>query len=150
MLETNIYKLLSGSYQDHLQKLSKLSQKELENIVLDSWYNSYLSVWADDGESKRLPYIGWFWRHIEFSNIESIPIGKCEDFVGFMANNKWDYPERYLTREEAMQVIKLIDEAIAASREGGLLSDTIEKRDNKLKELWNYMQTLDVPYTYEE
>lgn len=87
--------------------LASKSKEWLEAAILDGEYNDFIRQRADnDGEDhgKRIPYIGWFWRHIEFSQPTSIPIGDCGEFIGFMANNKWDYPERCLTEDEAAHV----------------------------------------------
>lgn len=150
--DTSIYFNVRGSMEEKKEKLSGMPKEWLEAAILDGIYNKFLAEndsYADDerdkhGHGKRVPYIGWFWRHIEFSELNCIPIGDCGDFVGFMANNKWDYPERYLTEGEAKRVIGIIDEAIALSQKGGAVSEIWKATYNKLDELWDYMQTLEV------
>ena len=147
---TNLYLMLNGTYQERKQKLSEMPREFLEAVILDSEYNHFLSSRADyvDGEDdkhdsgKRVPYIGWYWRHIEFSG--DVPIGDCGDFIGFMANNKWDHPERNLTEEEKAEVLRIIDEAMVLSRKGGALREIMANTYAKLDELWDYMQTLTI------
>lgn len=143
---------LRGSYSDIIKTLEACPKYILENMIIDEHYNSFLSSCADstDGCEKRVPYIGWFWRKVEFSHPDQIPIGDCGSFIGFMVNNKWDYPERYLTSEEAEQVITLIDQAIEAANQGGMLDKILKSRDNKLQELWDYMQTLTIERAEED
>jgi len=146
---TNLYLRLRGTYEERKKKLSEMPKEYLEAAILDSEYNHFLSARADyegdedkHGCGKRLPYIGWYWRHIEFSG--DIPIGDCGDFIGFMANNKWDHPERDLTEEEKVEVLRIIDEAMELSSKGGALNEIVENTNNKLDELWDYMQTLTI------
>ncbi len=46
---------------------------------------------------KAIPYVGWFWRYIDFTDRLSLyyPSGSggfdVPVFFGFMQNNKWDY-----------------------------------------------------------
>lgn len=148
---TNLYVRLNGNYQQRKESLANASKEYLECAILDSEYNKFLSDRADysdhekdaHGHGKRLPYIGWYWRHLEFSS-GLLPIGDCGDFIGFMANNKWDYPERDLTPEEFDKVMEIIDEAMRLSKQGGCLADIIKETNDKLDELWDYLQTLEV------
>ena len=143
---------LLGTYADKQAQLEKASLVQLRDHVLDQHYNTFLSSVADfsdkendtRGHGKRVPYIGWFWRFVTFSDPTSIPIGDCGEFVGFMENNKWDYPQRNLTHAEFAHVIALIDSAMTEGNKGGSLADIWAARDAKLSELWDYMQTLNV------
>lgn len=141
------------TYLERLEQLKRASHEELLGMVLNDEYNDFVGQHADwkDGEDesfgkggKRVPYVGWYWRHVDWKDLEHIPIGDCGDFVGFMIRNKWDYPQRYLTRIEALDVIQIVDVAQAAWNRGGLLSDLCKARDAELKKLWDYMQTLTV------
>lgn len=144
---------LTGSYADRKKELSGVSREFLEQCALDAAYNEFLSSRdeygkdEDDkhGHGKRIPYIGWFWRNVDFHDLSSIPIGDCGEFVGFMENNKWDYPQRRLTQEEGEKIVEIIDEAISLSFKGGVLSEIDLAVNTKLDELWDYMQTLKVP-----
>lgn len=150
-METQIYWLLNDKYSAVKEKLTELSREHLEAVIIDSKYNDFLSDKANFSASenksdhgKRIPYIGWWWRHIQFSNLKQIPIGDCGGFIGFMANNKWDYPERYLTESEALEVISIIDSAMLENRKGGCLADIIAATDKELARLWDYLQSLDI------
>lgn len=93
----------------------------------------------DDGEvdprwfGKRVPYIGWYWRDIDFEN-ERYYIGDCGEFIGFMENNKWGYPERMLTPDEARQVSQIVAEADACKGDNDAVKAWLEK-------LWPLLQS---------
>lgn len=148
---------LSG-YVERRSKLAEAGRADLESALLDDFYNEFLRERANfaDNESpvdltspngkaygKRLPYIGWFWRSLPFS-AGTLPIGDSGEFVGFMANNKWDYPQRNTTPEEFAQVIAIIDAAQRASMEGGVLADVHEATLRELEKLWPLLQTFEV------
>lgn len=139
----------SGNYQKKREYIQGQSRVDLENFILDKHYNDFLSDNCDGDNDKlhygkRVPYLGWFWRTINFSDLSQIPIGKGPNFIGFMANNKWYYDERFLTIDEAKHVIALIDSAISEYHAGGLVDNQIRKSYDKLEELWDYMQTLTI------
>ena len=148
--DTNTFWMLRGNYEERRAKLSAMEREYLEATVLDGEYNDFLSHRADypDGErehgrGKRLPYIGWFWRHVCFSS-GRVSVGDCGQFVGFMENNKWDYPERELTPDEFAGLMAIIDAAMRLSEQGGELSRIVKETNDKLGEVWDYMQTIRV------
>ncbi len=83
--------------------------------------NEIIRKWDEDDmpyESfggKAMPYIGWFWRSVDFDSdhiwLGIIPVyeGTLDDNderrSGFMQNNKWDY-ESYKIEGEVWQNIK--------------------------------------------
>src|SRR6476659_904452 len=117
---------------------------ELVNNELNDFIASHDKFEDDErdphGMGKRIPYIGWFWRSVDFAN-EYYIIGDCKDFIGFMENNKWGYAERRLTPEESQKVTKIVLAAFTASREGGILSDIIKNTNKQLDKLWLLLQT---------
>lgn len=152
-MDTNLYWTLRGSYATRKYKLSTAPREYLEASILDAEYNDFLRPRSDykDGETdihgghgKRLPYIGWYWRHVTFHDLTTIQIGNCGPFVGFMPNNKWDYPQRMMTEDEGKRVMEIIDEAMKIDEEGGDVAKINEKVKAKLDELWVYMQTLKI------
>lgn len=76
---------------------------------------------------KCIPYIGWFWRTVEFDcttySFGVIPAGsgggkdsfdaktKCHQ-VGFMENNKWDYPYVDADEKKWEKIKKLLIKAL--------------------------------------
>jgi hypothetical protein len=134
--------LMKAPYNDKRVALLSHTKEELADLILDYQYNSYCSDRCDkDSHSpsgKTIPYIGWFWRNMGFTNgavsIGRIDCGIATGFTGFMGNNKWDYPERLLTNEELQQVIRYLDKGIANRGK--------EDEATVLRELWNYMQGL--------
>ena len=63
---------------------------------------------------KVVPYIGWFWRTVDFDK-PAYSFGIIPgEFVGFMENNKWDYEyTRQTTPEEWAEIKGLLEELVA-------------------------------------
>jgi hypothetical protein len=141
-MDTNLFWNLRGNYSERKEKLSKMSREYLEASVLDSCYNNFITNIEENNTTgvKRIPYIGWYWRHVTFSDFTNIRIGDCGQFVGFMESNKWDHPERYLTEDEGCSIIAFIDNAMRI-QEGASSETTL---DIVLQNLWDYMQTLKI------
>jgi len=79
--------------------------------------NRRIAEIADDNDlavrhGKAIPYIGWYWRHVDFT--QTISLGDCGDFVGFMENNKWGYPEFTLTPEQDAALKQALSELACA------------------------------------
>jgi hypothetical protein len=141
-MNTDLFWTLRGTYEEKKEKLSKMTREYLEAAILDTTYNNFIENLENSNTtgSKQIPYIGWYWRFVTFSKPTSIRIGKCSEFIGFMVNNKWDYPERTLTQEEANKIIEFLDEAMRIHQ-----GESSEKSmDIVLSELWDYMQTLNI------
>ena len=123
-----------------LKNLLNQSKNELVNEI----FNSKVEKFADDNScefGKAIPYIGWFWRDVNFAEKE-IPIGNCGEFIGVMENNKWDYPLRMMTEKEADKFIKLLENVMTAE---GTSDDEIALNKQKwLKILWDWFQTLSI------
>lgn len=134
-------------------ELAKYDKDQLIAQIINRTLNNFVAEYADyekDEEhperDKRVPYIGWYWRDTDFVG-RSIYIGNCGEFIGVMENNKWDYPERRLTEEEADKVVQIVEEAYELSRAGGILSDIIANTKSKLDELWDLFQTFKIQTT---
>jgi len=101
------------------------------------------TIWKDEESGKSFPCIGWFWRTVDFDapdySFGIIPAGTPEftissthgpdehgprrpkRFVGFMENNKWDYPyTRTLTADEWAECKRLIVVACGSPTESNL------------------------------
>jgi hypothetical protein len=151
MMDTNAYFSVRGTISERKAAIANMTREQLEATILDTEYNRFLSERADFGKDeadtrghgKRLPYIGWFWRHLPFSS-GSLPIGDSGEVVGFIANNKWSYEERETTPEEFARIMEIIDEAMRINSAGGILSEIVANTNKKLDELWEYMQTLTI------
>lgn len=130
----------------YLQELLASDKDELVNML----YNRQVADVADyspgetdpHGHGKRIPYIGWFWRHTDFVG-KQIAIGDC-GFIGVMENNKWDYPERMMTEAEADTFIAYLERAFAASNRGGIVAETKAAAERVYGEMWNWFQTLTI------
>ena len=136
--------------REHLTKMGpEALAVEILNMKLNDFVSGY-SNYDDDqedphGHGKRVPYIGWYWRTVDFASPEPyIPIGHCGDFIGFMENNKWDYPQRSLEPDEVAQVLAIVTTAYELDHEGGILADVIKNAEDKLAELWDLLQTFEI------
>lgn len=108
-------------------------------------YNRQVAAWADyepnepgaTSSGKRVSYIGWFWRDVDFAGL-SIPIGRInDDMTGVMASNKWGYDSRHLTRDEALYFRDLLDTAFVALRD-----DDRREAKRVTRKLWSWMYRL--------
>lgn len=82
---------------------------------------------------KCIPYIGWFWRNVDF-DAKTYRFGILPgEFVGFMENNKWDYNyTRELTPKEWEKVKALLVDAVTNPT----------KKTTRV--VWDYIQTFGV------
>jgi hypothetical protein len=130
-------------------------KNESKEYLVDALYNTYIKSLADfpthqadphddTDTGKRVPYIGWFWRNVEFTKGQ-IPIGKTNTgFVGVMESNKWSYPERLMTEDEFKKFVYFIDKSIIELSKGGWGDKLHENMEAVFKELRDWMQTLQV------
>ncbi len=124
------------------EALLEESREELARALFNERYNAFCRRWADteDGE-KRIPYMGWFWRDVDFWS-RRIPLGFGQSLVAFMEKNKWDHYSRLATVEEVEAIMAALDEAMACSLQGGVVTEAIEATNRALKRLWDWMQEL--------
>lgn len=151
MSHSSFWLVRGGNLDEAIKNVKKLKKEELVATIVNDRLNDFMGNHADYRESdtdprghgKRVPYIGWFWRSTDFYN-KRIAIGDCGGFIGVMENNKWDYPERDLTEDEADKVIALVWAAKQAAEAGGLGSEIIANTNAKLDELWDLFQTFEI------
>ncbi len=117
---------------------------ETEVLTVDQERNAFMSRWADGGlmpVGKSVPYIGWYWRTVDFST--RVTIADCKEFVGHCENNKWGYNERDLTDDERAECCRRVDEMIAAEKTLSLADKS--KLEDLLRSYWAWMDELHVP-----
>lgn len=129
------------------RKLTGPSNDLLGRFTSDS-LNEKLSAISDEADEygyesfggKAIPYIGWYWRNVDFNEQGSysfgvLPVitgfdGNDKPRVGFMENNKWDY--KYITATpEQWKAIKqkLVAVAVKPCRE------TLKAADDEIQSL---------------
>ncbi len=126
------------------REILKNLKARTRDSLIDEVYNHYVSSMANDDDKhhgKAIPYIGWFWRRCDFVE-KRISIGDCGDFIGIMENNKWGYPERYMTEDEVNKLIELLERAMSVSYGSG--KDISFYKSKRLDDLWDWMQTLKI------
>jgi len=98
--------------------------------------NEAISAICDDNSlyeafgGKCIPYIGWFWRRVNFdqpdhefgvllpntSESDPNPVAR----VGFMENNKWDYDYVYCPHDKWVEIKELLEAAVMSPSHGSL------------------------------
>jgi hypothetical protein len=151
MFESDYWLVRGDTMQAAIERIADLDKDDLVKLIVNNRLNEFVSTYADykdnevtpHGVGKRVPYIGWYWRAVDFVG-GNIPIGDCGQFVGVMANNKWDYNERMLTPDEAAQVTAIVWKAKELSEQGGELNEIIRGTKAELEKLWDLFQTFNV------
>lgn len=97
--------------------------------------NEEYEVKGLESTSKCIPYIGWYWREVDFSRDIWLGYtdgggGDIPDFVGFMENNKWGYPTLKCTDEQGIKIKSLLVKAVTQPSNGNLQA------------VFDYMQSL--------
>lgn len=114
---------------------SKLLNDKIGNICA---YDSSIEFNAFGG--KPIPYIGWFWRDVDFDNFDRyfgvIPVDSGYDddenhekpLVGFMENNKWNYDLLQASEREWKEIRRLLEIAANDSTDENLkvVNDAIQ------------------------
>jgi len=92
---------------------------------------------------KVVPFIGWFWRSVDFD--KPIRLGYIPgQFVGFMEDNKWDYDEWETTKVQSRIIIERLEALVAfpISKVAQMLFDYIQFcKPERVKNKW--METTD-------
>ncbi len=100
----------------------KYTSKELNKKIAeicDNW---------DIGHGKCIPYVGWYWREVNFDDKNYVFGIIPGEFVGFMENNKWDCDYRDTTPEEWEEIKDALCDAVDTP-----CKETTEK-------VWNMIQ----------
>lgn len=134
---------------EELARLAAKPSDELARAILNDELNGFIahrssSSFSDDREDAPIPYQGWFWRSVDFFTPRGVTIAEGDGQVGVCENNKWDYPERWLTDDEQAEFLRLVWAAYQESRKGGNLADINEATDAALRVAGEYIAGLDV------
>lgn len=133
------------NYLEHLKQQTKESLiNELYNRRVDKLadFAKDEKVYDDTNTGKRIPYIGWFWRDADFVTPQ-ISIGRTNDgYIGVMENNKWDYPERLMTEQEASTFIDFLESAFAERGRVDTTKEHITRSEKIFAEMRAWFQSL--------
>lgn len=129
------------------------SKDELVAMLINTSLNNYMRAATDrfdclrkDGERRRIPYIGGYWRAVDFVN-RDIPIGRASgvtgDFTGIAEHDNLAYEGtvRNLNKEEAGKVVEIVEKAWALYGE----NYNSTKHEKELDKLWPLLQSFDTP-----
>lgn len=78
---------------------------------------------------KPIPYIGWFWREVDFDSDDGYMFGVLPDGkIGFMENNKWNYDYICCPKEDWKEIKVLVEKVAMKPIFGNLkaLNDKIQ------------------------
>ena len=127
-----------------------MNSKEL-NEAIDELCAKEPLIYASSMGGKLVPYIGWFWRNVNF-NADYVHLGIVPPMyvddpdyfehnptpkVGFMENNKWDYPE-FIVKGNDLHILKHL-----------LITAVKEKTEDAFREVDEFIQSL-LPKDYED
>ena len=85
---------------------------------------------------KAIPYIGWFWREINFdreTGLLGVIPGKeagGKPLVGFMSRNKWSYDYIHCDGEDWAEIKRLLEAAVTDT-----CRETLQAVDDKIQSL---------------
>ncbi len=118
---------------------------KLLNDKIDTICRVNSGIEFDAFGGKPVPYIGWYWRLVDFDNFDRrfgvMPASENLDnipLVGFMENNKWGYRSVRATEEQWKEIRRLLEIAADEPSDGNLkaVNDAIQS----LKEAGNDYQ----------
>jgi hypothetical protein len=96
----------------------------------EAWNTRIVEIDNDDGlavaHGKALPYLGWYWRSVDWTR--PVSIGNGGGLVGFMESNKWGYESRTLAAADQDALLPLIAGIVA------------EPAPDRLAELWSFLR----------
>lgn len=129
-------------------------QAQSKEWLVDWVYNAWLAELADfaqgdepeweETHGKRIPYLGWAWCDVDFAE-RRIPIGKSESgYVAVMESNKWAYPGRMMTEEEAETFIRFLDTAYVQRQAVNDQGAGKREAERTFAEMRRWFQTLKV------
>jgi hypothetical protein len=114
---------------------------------VDEWadYNGIhpAIAYRSNRHDKRIPYIGGYWRDLDFAN-KHILIADCGEFIGVMVKDKWSFPQRQMTQQEIDTFISHLERVFAAI--DTLPDPSVPSVDIEMlfDELWDWFQTLEI------
>lgn len=88
-----------------------MDSAELNHRVSDVCDDEVYAVNGLEGTGKCIPYIGWYWRTVNWDSPDYW-FGDCGEFVGFMENNKWGHPYVYANPDQWVRIKALVIAAI--------------------------------------
>lgn len=109
--------------------MNELSSDQLNEILTDLADNEGYDVRGLEGTGKCIPYVGWYWRQVDF-DADAGYLGDCGQFVGFMQKDKWGYGYIIVKGEKWARVKQLLRAAVA------------DPSDTTLQAVFDYMQGL--------
>lgn len=104
-----------------------MTNEQLNETICGIENTGEYSVKGLSEHGKAFPYIGWYWREVDFD--KPFVLGDCGSFIGFMENNKWGYPQWLVTLEQATEIKRQ------------LLELAVTPTDEALQAFHDYIQT---------
>lgn len=118
----------------------KLTSNEMNEMLRQMEWDKVLPYDAFGG--KVVPYIGWFWRDVNFNaptyNFGILPVfdlvleSNADVKLGFMENNKWDYDYHHCSAKDWKEIRRLLEAALLEQS-----GESFEAVDNKIQSLYS-------------
>ena len=132
--------------QEALNGLAEYAATDLAKLIVNDQLNDFIANNDDHEGDGPIAYQGWYWRAVDFFTPNGITVAKGAGRVAVCENNKWGYPERYLTTEEQAEFLRLVWVAYRESCKGGILSEIREKTRAALDLAGAYIENLGGPF----
>ena len=118
-----------------------MNSKQLNKAIEKLEDNEQFIVRGLENTGKCIPYIGWYWRNVDFDSEYGITLGiipvirswfdsNDHEWIGFMENNKWGYDSFRVKGEQQQKLRQMVEQAV------------IKPSNAKLQTLFDYMQSL--------
>ena len=138
-----------GTPADEVARLAEQDSDTLARLIVNDTLNKFIadlspSSFSDNRAEAPIPYQGWFWRSVDFFAPRGITIAEGDGQIAVCQNNKWDYPQRYLTDVERDEFLRLVWEAYRAGNAGGIVSEIYEARDKAIAKAGEFIAALKI------
>lgn len=84
--------------------MDRIQSDALNQKIAELCDNERYKISGLESTGNCIPYIGWYWRDVDFTT-DTYSFGDCHEFIGFMENNKWGY-DYVEASEEQWNLIK--------------------------------------------
>ncbi len=89
-----------------------MTSDELNRAIAELCNDEQYKVRGLEDTGKCIPYIGWYWRYVDFDDYPYMFGIIPGEFKGFMENNKWGYDYAIPTEEQSRHIRALLEKAV--------------------------------------
>lgn len=142
-------RLTGETPEQALEAFAERPSTELATLIVNHKLNELISDYTDSfldrkTDDAHIPFHGWFWRAVDFFSPNGVTIARDGDAVAVTMNNKWGFPERYLTAEEQAEFRRLVWKAHRIAVGGGALTEITQGTKDALEEAGAFIEGLTI------